>query len=75
MPIKDALERLMKIFHRDGPKCVKDPSHFDAIIGVGVTAIPGRHQQTVITLTELMEFRRVVMAITQDEADFGRNFA
>ncbi len=43
MPIKDPFEMLIKIFHRDGPQFMKDPSDFYAIIGMRVASIPGGH--------------------------------
>ena len=75
MAIKDAFEMLIKIFHRDGTQFVKDPSHFDPLVGVRVASILGRHQQPVCLLTVLAQFRRVVMTVTQDETDFGGHFS
>ena len=75
MSVKDALEVFIKIFHGDGTELMKDASHLDAIIPMRIASIFGRYQQTVISLTEHMEFRGVVMAISQHEADFGGNFA
>jgi len=75
MPIKDALEMLVQIFHRDGPQLVKDPADFHAIIGMGVASIRGGHQQPIGLLTVLVQVGRVVMAIPQHEADVGRNLA
>jgi hypothetical protein len=74
MSSKDALEVFIKIFHGDGTQFVKDPADFHAIIGMGVAAILGRHQQTVIALTDLMEVRSVVMAITQHKTNVCGNF-
>jgi hypothetical protein len=75
MSIKDALEVFVNMFHGDGAQCVKEASDFHSIIGVRVAPIRGGHQQTVIALADLMEFRRVGMAITQHEAHFGGHFA
>src|SRR6266852_4294741 len=75
MPIKDAFEMFVKIFHRKGTQFVKDASHLDSIIGVGVASIRGGHQEPISLLAVLVQVRRVVMAITQNEADFGGNFA
>src|SRR5258708_28390416 len=75
MRIKDALEMLVKIFHRDGQQFVKDPADFHTIIGMRVASILGGHQQPIGLLTVLVQVWRVVMAIPQDEANFGRNLA
>ena len=44
VPVKDTLEMLVKIFNRARPKLMEDPPHLDALVGVSVAAIPGRHQ-------------------------------
>src|SRR6266581_2047471 len=75
MPIKDAEDQLIKIFHRDGPEFVKDASDFHAIIGMGVASILGRHKKPVCLVTVLVQVRGVVMAIPQHETDFGGYFA
>ena len=75
MPIKNAFEMLIKIFHGKGTKLVKDASDFHAIISVGVVSILGGHQQPIRLLTVLVQFGRIVMAITQDEPHFGGTFA
>ena len=43
MPIKDALEMLIKIFHGNGPELMKDASHFDSIAGVRIASIVRGH--------------------------------
>ena len=63
MPIKDALEVLIKIFHRNGTQFMENASYLDAIIGVGVASIRGGHEQAVILLTEGTQLGRVVMAV------------
>src|SRR6266852_82402 len=75
MPIKDALEMLIKIFHGNGTQLMKDAPCFDSIVGVRIASIARGHQQPVGLLTVLMEFGRVVMAISQDKTDFGGNFS
>src|SRR5258708_25845089 len=75
MPIKDAIEMLVKIFNSQGTQFVKDAADIHAIIGMGVICIFGGDQHTVITLAERIQVRRVVMAIPQDETDFGKNLA
>ena len=75
MSIKDAFEVLIKIFHGDRAELVKDAPHCDPIVDVRVASILGHHQQPVRLLAIFAQIRRVVMAIAQDEADFGRNFA
>src|SRR5437667_3090516 len=55
MPIKDAFEMFMKIFHREGTEFVKDASDFHTIIRVGIVSILGRHQQTIRHTTVLMQ--------------------
>ena len=67
MPIKNAFEMLIKIFYGKGTELVKDASDFHAIISVGVVSIPGGQQQPICLLTVLVQFGRIVMAITQDE--------
>jgi hypothetical protein len=47
MPIKDAFEMLMKIFHRNGTEFMEDASHFDPVVGVGIASILGHHQQPI----------------------------
>jgi len=34
MPIKDAKDQLMKVFHSKGTELVEDASHFDPVAGV-----------------------------------------
>jgi hypothetical protein len=75
MPVKDPFEMLVKIFHRNGTQFVKDPANLHAIIGVRILSIPGGHQQPIGLGTVLVQIRRVVMAISQNEADFSRNLA
>ncbi len=75
MPIKDALEMLMKIFDGTRTQFVKDATDFHPVIGMGVTSILGGDQYPVIALAEFMQTRRVVMAIPQHETDFGGHFA
>src|SRR5258708_33889996 len=74
MPIKDAEDQLIKIFHGTGTQLMEDASHFDPIVGVRITPILGRNLQAIRVLTGRVQFRRVVMAITQDEADLGGHF-
>ena len=47
MPIKDAEDQRMKIFHRTGTQLMEDASHFHAIIGVRRASILGRNLQAV----------------------------
>ena len=75
MPIKDAFEMFMKIFHRDGTQFVKDAPDFDPIVGVGITSIFGRHEEPIGLVTVLVQFRGVVMTIPQHETHFGGHFA
>ncbi len=75
MPIKDALEMLIKIYHSKGTQLMEDASHLDSIVGMRVASILGRHQQAVRLVTVLVEFRGVVMAIPQHETDFYGNFS
>jgi len=75
MPIKDAFEVFIKIFHRDGTEFVKEASDFHAIIGVGIASILRGHQRPIRLVTVLVQVRGVVMEISQDETDIGRNFA
>src|SRR5947209_108623 len=74
MSVKDAFEVFIKIFHGNGTELMEDASDLDAVIGVRVASILSGHQQTIISRTDLVEFRGVVMAITQDEANFCGNF-
>jgi hypothetical protein len=75
MPIKDAFEVFIKIFHRDGTEFVKEASDFHAIIGVGIASILCGHQQPIRLVTVLVQVRGVVMEISQDETYIGGNFA
>jgi len=75
MPIKDAFEMLIEILHGNRTKLMEDPSYFDTVVGVGIASILGGHEHPISLLTVLMQFRRVVMAITQDETPFGRDFS
>ncbi len=75
MPIKDAFALLIKIFHRHGAELVKDVSDFHASIGLGVASIAGSRQQPIRMLTVLVQFRRIVMKITQDKTHVCGNFA
>jgi len=75
MPIKDALEMLIKIFDGTRTQFVKDPADFHAIISMRVASIFGGDQHPVIALAERMQVGRVVMAIPQHETHFGRHFA
>jgi hypothetical protein len=43
---------------------MEDPSYFDTVVGVGIASILGGHELPISLLTDLMQFRRVVMAIT-----------
>ncbi len=43
MPIKDAFEMFVKIFHRYGMQFMKDPSDFYTIISMRVAFIPAGH--------------------------------
>jgi hypothetical protein len=54
---------------------VEDASNLNAIIGMRIASILAGHKQTVILLTDLLQIGRVVMAVAQDEAHFGRNLA
>src|SRR5215469_16649325 len=71
MPIKDAEDQFVTIFNRERPELVEDAPHLDAIGGVRVASILGSDQQAVGLLTAGAQIRSVVMAISQDEADFG----
>jgi len=51
MPIKDAEDQLIKIFHRKGTELVKDASDFYPIIGMGIAPIAGGHEKTIILFT------------------------
>jgi len=75
MPIKDAFEVFIKIFHRDRTEFVKDPSDFHPLIGVGIASIVRGHQQPVSLLTLLAQVGCVVVQITQDEPNFCGNFS
>ena len=75
MPIKDAFEMFVKIFHRDGTQFVKDTSHLDPSIGVGVASVPGGHEQPISLLAERVQVGGVVMAVPQHEVDVDGNFA
>ena len=75
MPIKDAFEVFIKNFHRNRTEFVKDPADFHSIIGMRVASILGGHQQPIGLRAVLAQVWRVVMAIAQHEADFGRNLA
>src|SRR5260370_32649653 len=75
MPIKDAFEMLIEILHGNRTKLMEDPSYFDTVVGVGIASILGGHEHPISLLTDLMQFRRVVMAITQDETHFDRDFS
>jgi hypothetical protein len=74
MPIKDAEDQFMKILNSCGAKLVKDASHLDAIIGMGIFPIVSSNEQAVILLTQLPQMRRVVMTVAQDKTHFSRNF-
>jgi hypothetical protein len=74
MPIKDALEMLMKMFHSTGTELMEDASHFDSIVGVRIAPIRGRNLQAICLLTVLVQFRGVAMPIPQHETNFGRDF-
>jgi hypothetical protein len=63
-----------KNFHGNGAQLVKDASHPNAIIGMGIASILGRHQRPIGLRTGRVQFRSVVMAITQDETDFSGDF-
>lgn len=71
MPIKDAFEVFIKIFHRDGTEFVKEASDFHAIIGVGIASILRGHQLPIRLVTVLVQVRSVVMEISQGETDIG----
>ena len=74
MPIKDAFEMLIKIFHRKGTELVKDASDFYPIIGMGIAPIAGGHEKTIILFTRAAQIRNIVMAVTQHEANTCGNF-
>ena len=75
MPINNAFEMLIKMFHSDETQFVKEASDFHASICVGVPSLLGRHQQPIRLVTVRMQVRRVVMTISQDEPDLGGHFA
>jgi hypothetical protein len=75
MPIKDAFEIFMKIFHRDGTQFMKEASDLDPRVGVGIPTILGRHEEPICLVTVLVQSRGVVMTIPKHEADFGGHFA
>src|SRR5258708_12255496 len=71
MPLKNAFEMFIKIFNSQRPQLVKDASHLDPIIGVRIATILGSDQEPITLLTGCSQFRSIVMAITQHEANFS----
>ena len=75
MSIKDPFEVFVKIFHGERTQLVKHSSHLNAIIGVGIASMFGGHEHTVSQIAVLSQFWRIVTMITQNKADFSRDFA
>ena len=87
MPIKDALEMFMNIFHGNGTPFMKDASHFDPKVGVRIASILGRHEQAIRLVTGLVQvqgycngdhptrngLRRELLATGQEQAHCRRH--
>lgn len=74
MDAEDALEMLVEVLHGQRAEFVEDTTNLDTTIGMGIRPTTGGDQDVVLLITELPEFRIVVVDITQDIADLGREF-
>src|SRR5438105_3389441 len=62
---EDRFELLVKVLNRDRAQFMKDTPHFHTGSGMWVSAVLGRDQDAVSTLTMLLELGRVVMQVSQ----------
>jgi hypothetical protein len=63
MPVKDAFEVFMKIFHCDRTQLMEEVPDLYPIIGVGLTSRASSHQETILLLTLEAQFGHLGMDV------------